>query len=67
MMPKHCFFTVSKYIHLSNPNNEDASDLLSKGRPLVSLQKHLFREKSLVKSNERLSAIFQTAYANEAK
>ncbi|XP_068723649.1 piggyBac transposable element-derived protein 4-like [Montipora capricornis] len=65
-MPKHRFFTVSKYIHLSNPNNEDASDLLCKVRPLVTLLERKFAEafvlgknisvdEGLVKFNGRLS------------
>ena len=65
-MPKHRFFTVSKYIHLSNPNNEDASDLLCKVRPLVTLLDRKFAEafvpgknisvdEGLVKFNGRLS------------
>lgn len=37
MIPKNRFFTVSKYLHHSDLNNEDATDLLCKGRPLVNL------------------------------
>ena len=66
MMPKHHFFTVSKYIHLSNPNSEDASDLLCKVWPLVTLLERKFAEafvpgknisvnEGLVKFNGRLS------------
>ena len=65
-MPKHRFFTVSKYIHISNPSNEDASDLLCKVRPLVTLLERKFAEafvpgknisvdEGLVKFNGRLS------------
>ena len=40
----HGFFTVSKYIHLSNPNNEDVSDLICKVQPLVTLLQRKFTE-----------------------
>ena len=43
-MPRHRFFTTAKYIHLRNPNNKDASDLLSKVRPLVILLERKFAQ-----------------------
>jgi len=43
-MPRHRFLTAAKYIHLRNPNNKDASDLLSKVRPLVILLERKFAE-----------------------
>ena len=43
-MSKHCFSTVSKYIHISNLSNKDASDLVCKVRPLVTLLERKFAE-----------------------
>ena len=42
-MPKLRFFTVSKYINIRNPSNEDAADLLCKVRPLVTLLERVCR------------------------
>ena len=43
-MSKHCFSTVSKYIHISNLSNKDASDLVCKVQPLVNLLERKFAE-----------------------
>ena len=45
MIPKHCFMTLGKYLHVADPTAEDRNDLLSKVCPLVtrrsrSLPKH---------------------------
>ena len=65
-IPKQRFVIISKYIHLTDPANEDRTDLLCKVRPLVNLLEQRFQaayipgknisvDEGLVKFNGRLS------------
>ena len=65
-IPKHCFMTLEKYLHLVDPTSEDRNDLLCKVRPLVTRLERGFAEaytpgknitvdEGLVKFNGRLS------------
>ena len=65
-IPYKRFYQLSKYIHLSNPEEENANDKLAKLRPLITLLERKFCEiyipgknlsvdEALVKYNGRLS------------
>ena len=58
MIPKHCFMTPGKYLHLADPTTEDQNDLFCNVRLLVThLEQNLQKSKFQGKTSQLMKVL----------